>query len=168
MQPCLVVGYILKRAEYELSRSCFEEFKVVVKDFGYSYDFIAGIQFLARVDLMEGKIDSAKSKMAVSESFLLELSEKEPHWEETQVKFWHNSLSMELMLAEGDFKDAIAVGKKKYPSEKVNVGSQKALISYNIPFLQDVLARTYYLNGELEKAIAEYERLITFDPKSNR
>jgi tetratricopeptide (TPR) repeat protein len=41
------------------------------------------------------------------------------------------------------------------------------LIVYNIPFLQDVLARAYYLNGELDKAISEYERLSTFDPKSN-
>ena len=32
---------------------------------------------------------------------------------------------MEIMLAEGDFKDAIAVGKKIYSSEKVNFGSQK-------------------------------------------
>jgi tetratricopeptide (TPR) repeat protein len=43
----------------------------------------------------------------------------------------------------------------------------KELIVYNIPFLQDVLARAYYLNGELDKAISEYERLITFNPKSN-
>lgn len=164
----MLKGWIyLETSEYELSRSCFEEFKVAVKDFDYSFDFIGSIQFLARVDLMEGKIDSTKSKMSVSESFLLELSEKEPRWEETQVKFWHNSLSMELMLAEGDFKDAIAVGKNKYPSEKFDIGSMKRLISYNMPFIQDVLARAYYLNGELDKAISEYERLTTFNPKSN-
>ncbi len=65
----MLSGWVyLEKGEYELSRSCFEEFKVVVKDFGYSFDFLGSIQFLARVDLMEGKIDSAKSKMAVSES----------------------------------------------------------------------------------------------------
>ena len=43
----------------------------------------------------------------------------------------------------------------------------EGLIAYNSPFMRDALARAYYLNGEWDKAIAEYERLITFDPASN-
>jgi tetratricopeptide (TPR) repeat protein len=33
-----------------------------------------------------------------------------------------------------------------------------------MPFYKDVLARAFVENGELDKAIAAYEDLITFDP----
>ena len=40
------------------------------------------------------------------------------------------------------------------------------VIAYNFPFLRDALARAYEQNGEIDKAIAEYERMTTFDLKS--
>jgi tetratricopeptide (TPR) repeat protein len=162
----MLSGWVyLEKGEYELNRSYYEKFKVAVKVYDYTFDYIAGIQFLARVDLMEGKIDSAKSRMTASEVLMQDLSSMGPYWR-TQIKRSHNSLRMGIMLAEGAFEDAIAIGEKTNSSDIISMGI-KELIVCNMPFLQDVLARAYYLNGELDKAIAEYERLITFDPKSN-
>ncbi|MEE9567431.1 MAG: hypothetical protein V3W17_08045, partial [Desulfobacteria bacterium] len=39
-------------------------------------------------------------------------------------------------------------------------------LTYNIPFLRDTLAQFYAQRGDLDKAIAEYEKLVTFDPES--
>jgi cytochrome c-type biogenesis protein CcmH/NrfG len=41
------------------------------------------------------------------------------------------------------------------------------LIFYNYPAERDVLARAYVQKGALDDAIAEYERLVRFDPDSN-
>jgi tetratricopeptide (TPR) repeat protein len=40
-------------------------------------------------------------------------------------------------------------------------------LTYNLPFLKDVLARAYWKKGDLGKAAAEYRKLMTIDP-SNR
>jgi len=161
----LVKGWIyFDREEYELCRPCFEEYHGFVKDYRYLFDQIGGILNLAFVDVREGRINSAKSRMAETESLKLKQLEKDPYWA-TRPNFMRKSLRMEIMLADDAFDEAIAVGEKNSPLEMVSMG-YKELIAYNIPFLQDILARAYYRNGDLDKAIAEYERLITFDPNS--
>jgi serine/threonine protein kinase/Tfp pilus assembly protein PilF len=162
----MIKGWIyFDKGEYELSRRCFEEYRNFVNDNQYLYDYIGSIQMLGHVDVREGQIDSAKSRMVKIESLLLDLLEKDPYWG-TQPSTFRKSLHMEIMLAEGYFDEAIAFDKKISPLGIVNMGI-KELLSYNMPFLRDALARAYYQNGELDMAITEYERLITFDPNSN-
>jgi len=73
----------------------------------------------------------------------------------------------EVALAEDQPEKAIAVFKKASSMRSPYTQFSLDLFKYNIPlYMRDVLARAYLQNGETDKAIAEYKRLITFDAES--
>jgi serine/threonine protein kinase/tetratricopeptide (TPR) repeat protein len=113
------------------------------------------------MELKQGRINIAKSKLAEMKSLLPKIET-----DEERIAYYYAYLNGEISLAEGKPQAAISILEKRplfsYPSYEY----ANQLISHNFPFLKDVLARAYEQNGEIDKAIAEYERLTTFDPKS--
>ncbi len=105
--------------------------------------------YRAFVDLKLGHPDSARSRMAAMDSLSAE--------PETPTDL----LRAEILLAEGKLNDAIAVSEKALAKE--NLAADQ--IFANTPFQKDVLARCYQKMGKLDKAIAVYRELLTFDPK---
>jgi serine/threonine protein kinase/Flp pilus assembly protein TadD len=110
------------------------------------------------MDLKRARVDSAKLKLADMRSFLT--------GPEIEINYNFNYLGGEILLAEGKAREAILLLEKAPPKILVSIGYSLNLITYNFPFLKDALARAYEKNGEIDKAIAEYERLTTFYPKS--
>jgi len=82
------------------------------------------------------------------------------------AEFYEDFLLGELLLAEDSIKEAIAASKEASSMGAFSSMYPSRLMPHNFPFERDTLARAYLKNGEIDKAIAEYERLVTFNPNT--
>jgi len=117
--------------------------------------------FRCLVDLGQGRVDSARTCLNELDSQLPGVDSAN----RTLMTFYFELLSAEVTLAEGKVDEAVGLAEKivflSFPT--MNIPDQT---NYNIPFLKDVLARAYWKKGELDKAAAEYQKLMTIDPKN--
>jgi tetratricopeptide (TPR) repeat protein len=74
-------------------------------------------------------------------------------------------LASEIMLARGQANDAIKYFKKYFKIYE-STALRSIPSSGNVPFDQDIIPRAYAAKGDLSRAIAEYKKLLTFDPAS--
>jgi serine/threonine protein kinase/Tfp pilus assembly protein PilF len=113
------------------------------------------------VDLKQGRIEGARARLAEIEPLLPTVDSAD----KKDMTFRYELLKTELLLAENSTDKAIAVAEKIVFLDPplMQIAS---LVTSNQPFLKDVLARAYWKKGELDKAIAEYGRLMTIDPKN--
>jgi tetratricopeptide (TPR) repeat protein len=71
-------------------------------------------------------------------------------------------------MSEGKTAEAINFLEKEFVLHipLFNPAYARVFAWYNFPLDQDVLARAYQKMGNLDKAIEEYRKLLTFDPAS--
>ncbi|UCG90861.1 MAG: protein kinase [candidate division WOR-3 bacterium] len=112
------------------------------------------------VDLGQGKLKSARSRLNVIKSLIPKIARR-AHW----IEFRHDLLYAEILLRQDSLKKAIEICQNM-PAIGPPDLIQTNVIVNNQFMNSDVLARAYQCEGKLEKAIAEYEHLVTFDPKS--
>ena len=161
-----VKGWIYyEKGEIELGRKHFTSYynlNLRIKRYPqYTPMYTAEYSFyLGLLDLEQGRIDSTKSRLAEMKSLLPEISPLGKDW----ITFYYNLLYAEVLLAEDSLEKAIGVCINASLFE-ISMNSLE-MLTYNAPFPRDLLARVYLQKEEKDKAIAEYERLITFDPKS--
>jgi tetratricopeptide (TPR) repeat protein len=85
--------------------------------------------------------------------------------ESGEQDFYYNYLHREIQIASsrnpGDLDHITPAINQPLPSIV-----PPDILNYNLPFLRNSLAEAYHRFNQPDKAIAEYERLITFDPAS--
>jgi serine/threonine protein kinase/Tfp pilus assembly protein PilF len=154
----LLKGWInYDNGEFEISRKYFRKISdVEIPLFRILYSFCVGL-----IDLKEGRFDSAKTKLAGMKQVFPKLTQ----FRKDLAPYYYDTLHAEILLAEGSTAEAIAICEKAASVGRPTLAYYPSM-PYNTPFLKDVLARAYRQNGELDKAIGKYNRLITFDPNS--
>ena len=155
------------RGELELSRKAFEITEAFYAQFHPEYvktqpigksSKSAGSFYHGLLDLKLGRIDSAKSRLAEMRSYLSQSKREE--------SYDADYLSGEILIAEGKSREAISLLERTPPKILISLSWGPYMIAYNLPFLKDTLARAYGKNGEIDEAVAEYERLTSSYPKN--
>jgi len=117
-------------------------------------DFLNGL-----CDVKERRLDLARAKLEEMKSALKDVSRRD----ENDLMENINILSAEIQLAEDSVEEALAI----VPSSGFqNFGRFNfyLLINYNWSQFKEQRARAYETKGDLDRAIAEYEKLISLDP----
>jgi tetratricopeptide (TPR) repeat protein len=116
----------------------------------------------ARLDIAHGRPEAAQETLKAAEALYADL---DPVTRESFSFPWMSTVA-EAELAAGRVEDAIAAGEKLVfrilPGMAIS-----ATADYNTPFLKDVLARAYWKKGDLDRAAAEYRKLLTIDPANH-
>jgi len=138
----VVPGYDMQRVPYAVA---FQEF------------------YLGLIETTAGDMRSAREAAGRLETLLPKVSSDSPA-EGVRAANWLAILNAEIALAEGRPDDAIRYMTRDFTLRIPSVGPD--LFYSNTPGAQDVLARAYAAKGDLDRAVAEYRRLLTFDPTS--
>jgi serine/threonine protein kinase/tetratricopeptide (TPR) repeat protein len=152
-----------ERGEHELSLEHITRFYNLSKSQEHqsTLNYADNNFFLGLLDLKQGRINSAKSRFDDIMSIIPKLDPGDKEF----MTFRQDYLGGEISLAEKSFDQAISILMNSKPLQEPTIYNTGGII-YSIVNQKRILARAYIQNGELDKAITEYNLLTTFDPNS--
>jgi tetratricopeptide (TPR) repeat protein len=111
------------------------------------------------IDIQEGIFDSTSSPLPEMEALLLEITSSKDFW-----TFFFDYFKAEVLLEEKLYDEAVNQMNSLIPPYFYLF--PRFAVVYNFPGMKDVSARAYIEMGNIDEAITEYEKLITFDQNS--
>jgi len=114
-------------------------------------------------DIRQSRPDAAKAQLAKIEAARPSIVEQEKPT--LEMAYYH--LQSEILAAQGDPEKTIEA-YKKIGIVPIEIGSIYTLIMSGVPYSYDIVVRAYLKKGELDKSIAEYEKLISPDPAARQ
>ncbi|MBN2409900.1 MAG: tetratricopeptide repeat protein, partial [Candidatus Aminicenantes bacterium] len=110
-------------------------------------------------DVRQDRLDAAQAKLAEIEAARSKINDQEK--QTFEMAYYH--LLSEILAAQGDPEKTIKAFHK-VAGPGVQVGQIFTLIMNGVPSTYDIPARAYLNKGDIDKAIVEYEKLISPDP----
>ena len=162
----LHIGFLyVDKGEFDKARKAFQIWMAYVeKNYpAYLDNFKAYHRFvLGLTELKQGRLEAAKARLAEFEALLPKLVDPA---DIEEFALYHRLLGAEVALAGNSIEQSVSIGEKIefLGLRSVNIGN---MLGYNFPLIKDVLARAYWKKGDLDKAVAEYTKLTTIDPKN--
>ncbi len=115
--------------------------------------------YIGMLDVKRGQIEAAKAKLSEIKSILAEMDEDGRKANEVTDFV----LSRSIFLAEGLPEEALAAHEKVH-QRLLDFMDFYSFIYTNLPYRIDFPAQVFLASGNLDEAIAEYEKLTTTDP----
>jgi tetratricopeptide (TPR) repeat protein len=167
----LQAHFYFERGEFDAAMTQFLEYQKDAKEAPPQPVRIKAIEndlWLGLLEWRRGRIEAARQRLEHIRVLFSEMPEDTGEVA-AQLKKNYRILQAEVWLSEGRTVEAISLLEKEFSLYIPIIYSwsyPRLFTLYNFPSDQDVLARAYQKMGDIDKAIVEYKKLLTFDPAS--
>jgi len=118
------------------------------------------------VDLKAGRMGAAWKRLDRMRVLISTIKDRKHRTWKTLLSSTSVYLNCELLLTEGKYNEVADLCQKEELPRIIEPVDWGRIWIYNFHTLRDEPARAYHKKGKLDKAITEYQRLTTYNPRS--